>query len=155
MTTRQLIWRFILPMTIVSFGTITKWWYVLPVDAPDTIMVGFPLAFAADGWFTSMSLQIFILEFVIDFIVYLLFWFLVIFLIDRYLIRIKIPRIITGFLWILSTVIFSFAVWFSSFPEQYFKMKRDWDMKVLVTGYKLTWTFQDRPDFKKFDPGKK
>jgi ABC-type transport system involved in multi-copper enzyme maturation permease subunit len=148
---RLLTWRFILPITIVSFGIFTKWWYVLPVDAPDTMMIGFPLAFAGDCWFTSMSLQIFILEFVVDFLIYFLFWFLITMLINRYLIRIKIARILTGILWILSAIIFSVAVWIASYPEQYFKMKRDWDMKVLVTGYKFTWTHQDRPDFKKFE----
>jgi hypothetical protein len=34
-------------------------------------------------------------------------------------------------------------------------MKRDWDMQVMVTGYKLTWKHQDRPDFSKYDPSKK
>ncbi len=33
--------------------------------------------------------------------------------------------------------------------------KRDWDMQVLVTGYKIMWTNTDRPDFSKYDPNKK
>jgi len=155
MTIKYLTWRLILPLTIVSFGTFTKWWYVLPVDAPDTMMIGFPLAFISDGWHTSMSLQIFIFEFVLDFLIYFLFWFLFIILIDRYLARIKIAKTLTGILWIFSTIIFSVAIFIASFPEQIFEMKRDWDMQVLVTGYKLTWTHQDRPDLSKYDPGKK
>ena len=154
MTTKRLTWQLILPLTIVSFGAITKWWYVLPVDAPDTMMIGFPLAFASDGWHTSMSLQIFVFEFVLDFFVYFLFWFLFVILIDRYLIRIKIAKILTGILWVLSTVIFSVYVWIASFSEQIFTLKRDWDMKVMVTGFKLTWTQQDRPNFEKYDPTK-
>jgi hypothetical protein len=152
MTIRQLTWRFILPLTIVSFGSVTKWWYVLPVDAPDTMMVGFPLAYAGDGWFTSMSLQIFVLEFAFDFFVYFLFWFLLILLMNRYLMRIKIAKILTGILWILSTIILAVTILISGVREQVFKMKRDWDMQVMVTGYKLTWTNQDRPDFTKFNP---
>ena len=139
MTIKQLTWRLILPLTIVSFGTFTKWWYVLPVDAPDTMMIGFPLAFASDGWHTSMSLQIFVLEFVFDFLIYFLFWLLCIFLIDKYLRRIKIPQILTGLLWTLSTIIFAVAVFIASFPEQIFEIKRDWDRQVMVTGFKLTW----------------
>jgi hypothetical protein len=154
MTTRQLIWRFILPLTIVSFGTVTKWWYVLPVDAPDTMMVGFPLAFAGDGWFTSMSLQIFVLELVFDFLIYFLFWFLLLVFINRWLIKIQKAKILTGILWILSTVIFVVTIWVSSVQEQVFKMKRDWNMRVMVTGYKFTWTIKDRPDFAKFNPNK-
>ena len=155
MTVKQLTWQLILPLTIVSFGTVTKWWYVLPVDAPDTMMIGFPLAFVSDGWHTSMSLQIFIFEFVFDFLIYFLFWLLLIIFIDRYLKRIRIARMLTGILWALSTVIFAVSIWIASFPEQIFAMKRDWDRQVMVTGYKLTWTHQDRPDFTKYDPSKK
>ena len=149
MTIQQLTLRLILPLSIVSFGTVTKWWYVLPTDAPDSMMMGFPLAFVSDGWHTSMSLQIFILELVFDFLFYFLIWFLLVILIDRYLVQIKIAKILTGILWILSTIIFVFAVWIASFPEQIFEMKRDWNMQVLATGYKLTWKHQDRPDFNK------
>ncbi len=155
MTTRQLLLRFILPIAIISFGTFTKWWYVLPVDAPDTMMVGFPFAFAADGWATSLYLQIFILELVTDFLIYFLFWFVIIIFINRLIIQIKIPNILTGILWILAAILFSCAILIASNPDQEFKIKRDWDMQILVTGYKLTWTYQDRPDFRKFHPGKK
>src|SRR5207249_6811977 len=139
MTLKQLIWRLIFPLTVILFGTVTKWWYVLPVDAPDTMMIGFPLAFISDGWHTSMSLQIFVLEFLVDFLVYFLFCFLLIFLVDRYLTKIKIPKWLTGILWTFSTIIFAVAIWIASFPEQIIQTRRDWDMKVIVTGYKLTW----------------
>ena len=155
MTIKQLTWRLTLPLTIISFGTFTKWWYVLPVDAPDTMMIGFPLAFVSDGWHTSMSLQIFVLEFLFDFLVYFLFWFLLIAIIKRHLTQIKFFKILTGVLWTLSAIIIAFSVWIASFPEQIFKLKRDWDMQVMVTGYKATWTHQDRPDFSKYDPSKK
>ena len=154
MTIKQLTWRLILPLTIVSFGTFTKWWYVLPVDAPDIMMIGFPLAFVCDGWHTSLSLQIFVFELVFDFLIYFLFWFLFIALIDRYLTRIKIAKILTAILWTMSAIVFAVAIWIASFHEKIFEMKRDWDMQVMVTGYKLTWTKQDRPDFAKYDPGK-
>jgi len=155
MTIKYLTCRLILPLTIISFGTVTKWWYVLPVDAPDTMMIGFPLAFISDGWHSSMSLQIFVFEFVFDFLTYFLFWFLFIIFIDRYLARIKIAKILVGILWAFSIIIFALAIWIASFPEQVFEMKRDWDRQVMVTGYKLTWTHQDRPDFSKYDPNKK
>jgi hypothetical protein len=154
MTMKQLTWRIILPLTITTFGTITKWWYVLPEDAPDTMMAGFPLAFISEGWHTSMSLQIFFLEFLFDFIVYFLFWFLLIISIDKYLTRIKIAKLLTGILWTFSTLIIAIAFWIAGFPEHIFSIKRDWDMKVLVTGYKLTWKHQDRPDYSKYDPNK-
>jgi len=155
MTLKQLTWRLIFPLTIISFGTITKWWYVLPVDAPDTMMAGFPLAFVSDGWHTSMSLQIFVLEFAVDCIIYFLFWFVLIFFVDRYFTKIKIPKLWTGILWTFSILIFAIAIWIASFPEQIIQTKRNWDMQVLETGYKLTWTNQNRPDFSKYDSSKK
>lgn len=155
MTMKQLTWRLVLPLTVITFGTITKWWYVLPEDAPDTMMAGFPLAFVSDGWHTSMSLQIFVLEFLFDFIVYFLFWFLLIISIDKYLTRIKIAKLLTGILWTFSTLIIVIAFWIAGFPEHIFSIKRDWDMKVMVTGFKLTWKHQDRPDYSKYDPHKK
>ena len=155
MTLKQLTWRLAFPLTIILFGTITKWWYVLPVDAPDTMMIGFPLAFISDGWHTSMSLQIFVVELLFDFAVYFSICLLLIFLVDRYLTKIKVSKLVTGLLWIFSTLIIAIAIWISSFPEQIIQTRRDWDMKVMVTGYKFTWTHQDRPEFSKYNPNKK
>lgn len=152
---KKLIWRLILPLTIILFGTVTKWWYVLPVDAPDTMMVGFPFAFAADGWHTSMSLQIFVLEFLVDFIIYFLFCFVFVFFFHRYMKKINISKWLTGLLWTFSVIIFAIAVFIASFPEQTFEIRRDWDRQVMVTGFKFTWTHQDRPDFTKYDLNKK
>ena len=155
MTLKQLTWQLTFPLTIILFGTITKWWYVLPVDAPDTMMIGFPIAFICDGWHTSMSLQIFVVELLFDFIVYFFICFLLVFLVDRYATKIKVPKLVTGLLWTFSTLIIAFAIWIASFPEQIIQTRRDWEMKVLVTGYKFTWAHQDRPEFSKYDPNKK
>ena len=155
MTLKQLIWRLIFPITIVLFGTITKWWYVLPVDAPGTIMVGFPFAFISDGWQTSMSFQIFVTEFLLDFAVYFSICFVLVYLVDLYLVKMKVPKLLTGLLWTFSTLIIAIAIWIASFPEQIIQLNRHWDMKVMATGYKLTWTHLDRPGFSKYDPNKK
>ena len=155
MALKQLTWRLIFPLTIILFGSITKWWYVLPVDAPDTMMAGFPLAFISDGWHTSMSFQIFIAELLIDFIVYFSLCFLFTFLVHRYMKKIKIPILVTILLWTFSTIILGIAIWIASFTEQVIETRRDWDMKVMTTGYKFTWMHQGRPDFSKDDPNKK
>ncbi len=155
MTMKQLTWRLILPLTIISFGAFTKWWYVLPVDAPDTMMSGFPLAFVSDGWHTSLSLQIFLLELVFDFVIYFLLWFFLILLVARFWTQIKVPKILISIIWTLSIIISAFAIWIASRPEQIIQLKRDWDMQVLVTGYKLTWQNESRPGFAKYEPNKK
>jgi hypothetical protein len=155
MTLKQLTWRLIIPLTIISFGTVTKWWYVLPVDAPDTMMIGFPLAFAGDGWFTSMSFQIFILEFIIDFTVYFLFWFLTVFFISRYFTRLSISKTLTKVMWTLAILITIFWSAFFSVVEKVIVLKRDWHMQVVKTGYKFTFTHKDRPDFPQQNLNKK
>lgn len=64
--------------------------------------------------------------------------------------KIKISIWLVGLLWTFSTIIFSIAVFIGSFPEQIFEIKRDWDREVIVTGFKFTWTHQDRDtDYKK------
>ena len=77
---KQLTLKLIIPLSVISFATLTKWWYALPVDAPGTYLTGFPFPFVCNGWHTSMSLQIFAIEFFVDFLTYFLIWFLVFFL---------------------------------------------------------------------------
>lgn len=140
----SLIWRLIIPVTIISFGVFTRWWLVDVIDAPDTMMAGFPLPFVSDGWHTSMSLQIFLFEFLVDILFYFLIWLLLINLIDRYVFLIKVTVPLTGVLWCLAALTFSVSVIIASSPENIFALKRDWAMKVVRSGFKLTWTYQDR-----------
>ena len=152
---KGLTWKLILPLTVISLATFTKWWYVLPVDAPDTMMAGFPLPFVSDAWHTSMSLQIFLFEFTVDVLIYFSFWFLLIFIINRYITKINVPKILTVTLLSLTGLVLVITIVIASMPDQIIKAKRDWDMQVMVTGYKLAWKHQDRPDFHKYDPTKR
>ncbi len=152
---KQLIWKLILPLTVISFGTITKWWYTLPVDAPDTMYSGFPFPFVGDGWHTSMSLQIFVLELLVDFIVYFLFWTVFVFCIDKYLIKIKTYKVITIGLWAISSLILLGATFIVCFLENVYEFKRPYDMEIMETGYKFFWQNQERPDYYKYHPEEK
>lgn len=142
---KRLVLSLIIPLTIISLFVFTKWWYVLPVDAPDTMMMGFPLPYISDGWHTSMSLQIFIAEFFIDLIIHFSLWFLIIFFIHQYIVRINIPKFLAIALWIITTVTLSLAIFIAAMPDQIIKFKRDWDMQVIDTGYKFIWQQQKRP----------
>lgn len=137
--------RLVLPLTIISFTDLTQWWYVLPVDAPDSMMIGFPLAYACDGWHTSMSLQIFILEFLFDLSVYFGFWFVVIICTDRYLKKIRLPRLANIILWLIAALHIAAMVFIASMPENIYKLKRDFDTEILATGFKFGWKHQQRP----------
>lgn len=154
MTLKQLIWKLILPLTIVSFTTFTKWWYVLPVDAPDTMMIGFPFAFVADGWFTSMSLQIFLVEFTIDLAIYFLFWFILTFMIRHFSGKKNISKVLTRTVCTLAilTTLFWSAIFIIT--EKHMALTRTWDMQVLTTGFKITYTPMERPDITKYAPKK-
>lgn len=154
MTMKQLTGRLLLPLTIISFGTLTKWWYVLPDDAPDTMMAGFPFAFVGDGWFTSMSLQIFLIELCTDFIIYFLFWLVIVFIIKHVWTQLSFSKTLTGVLWTMAILTISFWTFILTISENHIKLRRDWNMQVLVTGYKFTWTNINRPDFSKYDPKK-
>jgi hypothetical protein len=156
---KYLTFNLVLPISVISFSMFTKWWYVLPVDAPDTILSGFPLPFICEGWHTSLSLQIFILELLIDFLVYFLFWFITIYAINSYLIKITIDRrIYSGIgraLWGLAFLIIVGFVCINADPNNLFYFKRPWKMEIMETGYKLIWKNQARPDFYKYHPKQK
>lgn len=152
---KKLTLQLILPLTIISFFIFTKWWYTLPVDAPDTMFVGFPFPFLCDGWHTSMSLQIFIMEFLADLLIYFLFWFILVFCINRYVAVIKINKIFTAILLIASILISIFCIWIASFKENIFYIKRDFDIEVMESGYKFIWQPKLRPDYYKYHPEKK
>lgn len=149
-----LILQLTLPLTIITFATFTKWWYVLPIDAPDTMMMGFPLAFAAEGWHTSMSLQIFVLELLADFLVYFLVCYLLVFLAGRYLANLVMSRLLNRLLWICAAILLALAIVVVSLSDPVIKASRDWDMKVMTSGYKPTWKHQERPEYAKYAPGK-
>jgi hypothetical protein len=141
-----------MPLTIISFGTLTKWWYALPVDAPDTMFTGFPFPFVCDGWHTSLSLQIFVTEFFADLLTYFLFWFIVIFSINRFAVMFKIHKTIGIVLWILSGLVIAFATFLASNNDNLFYIKRPFKMDVMETGFQFGWQHVERPDFYKYHP---
>lgn len=147
---RKLIWKLVLPLTIISFAVFRKWWYVFPVDAPDSMMAGFPLPYVCDGWFTSMSNQFFVMELIIDLLIYFLFWLLLIFIINHFFVKIQIPKILMLFLMIISALIFSGAIFIASMRESIFKVNRDFDVEVKETGYNFIWQNTQRPDVEKY-----
>jgi membrane-associated phospholipid phosphatase len=96
---KQLTLRFIIPLTIISFVLVTKWWYVLPIDARQTFYWGFPFAFVGEGWQTSGALQFFLLEGLADISIYFAFWFLLTSIFLRLQIIKRIHRLASGMLW--------------------------------------------------------
>lgn len=130
---------------------ITKWWYAIPVDGPDKLYWGFPLAFMGEGFHTSMSLQFYVLEFLADFVVYftVIFWLVVAF--TKWYPTFKISKIVAKTIWALTLIFlfgFSFIVTTSN---PIFKIKRDYDWKVLETGSVYIWQKTPRPDITQYE----
>ncbi|KFF27152.1 hypothetical protein IW16_07810 [Chryseobacterium vrystaatense] len=142
---KYLIFKMALPLTIIIMAVFTKSWLVLPVDDGNTVMSGFPFPFIADGWHTSLSYQIFITEFLADFFIQLLLWTLILFLINKYLFIIKIPKFLNIIIWGLVIIISGLAVSIASMPDQIIRLKRDWEIQaVLNSGYQFIWEEQSR-----------
>lgn len=143
------ILKFALPLTILSLGIFTKWWYVFPDDAPDIILWGFPLPFVGDGFRTSMSIQVFTIELIIDFLVHLGTWLLIILLINRFVHRAKPRKPLALFLMITSGLFFVGLIYIGYWLNPFFYIKRPFGMEIRETGYKFIWEVQPRADYSK------
>ncbi len=136
---KQLTFKLILPLSIISFATLTKWWHALPVDAQGTFLTGFPFPFVCDGWHTSMSLQIFVTEFFVDFFTYFLICFLFVLSIHRFWRKINPTKWVTIVLWVIAGPIIIGASFIAANPDNLVYLKRPFDMEVKKTGYTFVW----------------
>jgi hypothetical protein len=136
---KQLAIKFIMPLTIISIVIVTKWWYVLPIDARQTFYWGFPFAFVGEGWQTSGALQFFFLEGLADILINFSFWFLLTFTLLRLSIIKRIPKLVSGILWSIAffLIITGGIIIFNSYPT--INLKRDYDWKIINSGYKIVW----------------
>jgi len=134
---RQLLYKLILPITVILFGTVTKWWNVSVVDAPDDVMPGFPLPYVCSGWHTSLSLQIFILELSIDLVIYYLLTWLMIFIVHRFVMTINVAKLFVFVLYGVSAVFLFFFVMIALNPDNIFYWRNPFEFKVMATGIRF------------------
>ena len=133
-----------LPLSIILFGTVTRWRYVYIEDGPDDFLYGFPLTFICSGWHTSMSLQIFVLELVFDFFVYFIFCLSILTLIDRFYRPMLTSKYLKfGLYGFAAITVLLYGVIFAN-PDNLFKLKRDFDYKEIRSGYKCLWQEDQR-----------
>ena len=148
---KHLTWKLVLPLTVISFTMLTKWWYV-DVDGYDEILTGFPLPFVCPGWHTSLSLQIFVLELIVDVLCYFVFWFLMVLAIIKFNKQFHVR----SFVWVillgisgLLTILFTLL---AINPDNIYTINRKFDIKIMETGYRFAWEEQIRPDYYKHHP---
>lgn len=125
------------PLTIISMFVLTKWWFAIPVDGPDKLFWGFPFAFIGEGFHASMSIQFFILEFIADAGVYFLSWILLCYYISKIFSRIRISKHILPITWSVAILFVMAFLVFVATSNTLFKANRNFDWKLLKTGYVL------------------
>jgi hypothetical protein len=136
---KNLNFKLVIPISILLFGTVTKWQYVFVEDGVDDFFIGFPFAYTCSGWHTSMSKQIFIIEFLIDFIVYYSFCFLVINLIHKFIKPINVSKLFAKILYALVGLIILLYAFILCNPNNIFISKNEYKYKVVKSGYKFMW----------------
>lgn len=135
----KIILTLVFPLTIILFGTITKWRYVYVEDGPDDFLYGFPLTFICSGWHTSMSLQIFVSELLFDFFVYFIFTLTTVTFIDRFIKPIVVRKYFKFGLYGIAILILSFYGLVFSNPDNIYGIKKDFKYKKVRNGYKFVW----------------
>ncbi len=137
---KQLTWKLVLPLTIISFGLVTKWWFVeVNNEHFHEVLIGFPLPYSAPCWHTSMCSKYFIGELLLDVITYFLFCFIVTYVFHRFIKRIILKRLITVIIMIVSGIFLGIMILFFSLPDNVFYMERNFEIKTLDTGFKFHW----------------
>ena len=134
---KQLIVKLILPLSIISFALFTKWWHVFVEDVPDTFFTGFPLPYVCKGWHTSLSLQIFIGELLFDFLIYFLFWYIMALAINYLGVQIKILKLFSKGLWVISIFFLTVGIILTLNPDNIFYSRCTFKMQVKKTGYTI------------------
>ncbi|MEM7102792.1 MAG: hypothetical protein AAF502_06610 [Bacteroidota bacterium] len=148
---KKLTSQLVLPLTIISFSLFTKWWFVIPVDAPELLMKGFPLPYICPGWHTSLSLQIFLGEFLVDLLVYFSFWWVIVCLFDRVIRKIKVHKAVKATLMVISILILTLEILIISNPDNKFYLTRDFGIEILDTGYQFNLNPPERPVLGDYD----
>ena len=136
---KQLIWKFVLPLTIISFLLFTKWWYVETADGFTRILNGFPLPASCPGLHTSLSLQIFVLNLSVNVLSYFAFWFTLTYVINRFVKKIKIHKALSFILLLLAGIILTGLIFIAANPDNIYSFKRKFDIEIIETGFKFVW----------------
>ncbi|BDD10324.1 hypothetical protein FUAX_27560 [Fulvitalea axinellae] len=153
---KKLIIPAVIPATLLSFLFVTKWWFAYPEDAPESFLYGFPLPYKCDGWHTSMSYQIFILELLFDLSVYFLFWLSIFWLIHRRFPEFRINKTLRRIFLSFNVFIVTFNLLVSSASEHVFSLNRDFRIDTKETSIFFFWQLpQDKVTLMKRYPYKK
>lgn len=136
---KSVIFRFTLPLTIITFLLLTKWWYGIAIDAKDVFFYGFPFIHKCEGFHTSMSTQYFLVEMVVNFLIYFATWLLITSILYKF-IKFKIPKLMSNIFWICFGVLFSLMFYLSFEFDDRYLIKRDFKVEIFDSGFTIFQT---------------
>lgn len=163
----KLIYKFVLPLSFISFFLVQKRW-VAETGGPPDVMHGFPFIYhvyssneeAVGHWQTSSQVRIYILEFILDLFVHFLFWYIIIYTIYRFfwptMVRFSnlslgkismhrlLTRLTTGFAIILVLISLTSSLLFTKVNLSFI---RTHDIYIIDNVYKLRWMKPKSPDY--------
>ncbi|MBU2927149.1 hypothetical protein [Winogradskyella psychrotolerans] len=133
---KKLIFQFTLPLTLISFGIITKWSYGIVIDDKEVFFYGFPMIYKCEGFHTSLSTQYFLTEMVINLCTYFLFWLVITLLLNR-IWKINIPKLFTKIFWISYTALFLGFIYMTNVLEDRYSYHRDFEIDIFHSGISI------------------
>ena len=133
---KKLIFRLTLPLTLISFGIITKWSYGIVIDGTDEFLYGFPLIYKCDGFHTSLSTQYFLTEMIVNLLTYFALWLILTLILNR-IWTINIPKRISKIFWIGYSVLFLGFIYLSNDLDDQYSTKRDFEIKIFDSGISI------------------
>ena len=122
-----------LPLTLISFGIITKWSYGIAIDAKDVFFYGFPMIYKCEGFHTSLSTQYFLTEMTINLLTYFAFWLIITLTLNR-IWKINISKRISKIFWVGYAVLFLGFAYLSNDLDDRYSTKRDFEVKIFDSG---------------------
>ena len=133
---KKIIFRLTLPLTLISFGIITKWSYGIVIDGTNEFLYGFPLIYKCDGFHTSLSTQYFLTEMIVNLLIYFSFWLTITLILNR-IWKINIPKLISKIFWIGYAVLFLGFIYLSNDLDDRYLTKRDFEVKIFDSGISI------------------
>ena len=133
---KKLIFGLTIPLTLISFGIITKWSYGIVVDGTDEFFYGFPLIYKCDGFHTSLSTQYFLTEMALNLLTYFTFWLIITWIVSRFW-KMNIPELVSKIFWIGFGIFFLGFVYLSNDLNDRYLIKRDFDVKIIDSGFTI------------------
>ena len=140
---RRLITRLLLPLSLISFACVTKWWYALVHDGPDVVLYGFPLAYKCARFSDPLADQYFLIELFADLAFYFLILFLLIYSIWRNK-KFRVPNTLSVILWVIALTVLLRVVPDPS-PQNRAFSTRPFEMEVWESGIMFIWQDAPRP----------